>query len=107
MWGGGNHVTLECTGFAIQKMMRLEKQCGLPCPLTNDDDNHAEDLYPRAQAGCEQGGVGWGTEHIPVHQLPACLFKSVILAREEGGTCGNQSRGMEAGATPTISSSLL
>lgn len=94
-------------------------------PLTNDDDHHAEDLYPGAQAGHQQGGVGRGSEHVPVHQLPPRLFQSIILGGgeegrrrggEEGRRGGLERRGggeelaykaMRGSVTLTISSSLL
>ena len=67
-------------------------------PLTNDDDHHAEDLYPGAQAGHQQGGVGRGSEHVPVHQLPPRLFQSIILGGgEEEGRRGGGKEGRGGG----------
>ena len=67
-------------------------------PLTNDDDHHAEDLYPGAQAGHQQGGVGRGSEHVPVHQLPPRLFQSIILGGgEEEGRRGGGKEGRGEG----------
>ena len=48
-------------------------------PLTDDNEDHTEELNARAQQGAKDHGVLRGPEDVTVHQLPTRLFHGVFL----------------------------
>lgn len=88
-WDGQIHLAQRCwhaffsreksLPFSQTQPMLLWWQPPTPGPLTDDNEDHTEELNAWAQQGAEDHGVlGW-PEDITVHQLPPRLFHGVFL----------------------------
>lgn len=53
-------------------------------PLTDDDEDHAKQLDPRAQQRAEDHGILRGPEDVAVDVLPPGLLHGVLLVTHTG-----------------------
>lgn len=52
-------------------------------PLTDDDQDHTEELNSRTQEGTEDHGILWRSEDISVHKFPTRLLHGIFLRQQE------------------------